>query len=44
MEALVQTKVSHDLLEKVYHPHVDFSGVEDVAQREWERIAAQLPG
>lgn len=44
MEALVQAKVSHDLLEKVYHPHVDFSGVEDVAQREWERIAAQLPG
>ena len=44
MEALTQAKASHDLLEQVYHPFVDFSGVQEVALREWERIAALLPG
>ena len=42
MEALAQAKASHDLLEAVYHPYVDFDGVEALARREWARIEAQL--
>lgn len=42
MTALAQAKESHDRLEAVYHPHVDFGGVTALAQREWERIEALL--
>lgn len=42
MEALAQAKANHDLLEAVYHPYVDFEGVEALARREWERIEMQL--
>ena len=42
MAALAQAKACHDCLEAVYHPHVDFAGVEALARREWERIEKLL--
>ena len=39
---LQAAKASHDLLEKVYNPYVDFDGVYALAKEEWKRIEEQL--
>ncbi len=36
--ALGEAKASHDLLEAVYNPTVDFGGVQALAEQEWARI------
>ena len=38
VEHLREAKASHDRLEAVYHPYVDFAGVEAAAQRELLRL------
>ena len=40
--ALAEAKEHHDQLEALYNPTVDFRGVYDLAEREWERIAGYL--
>ncbi len=42
MAALREAKTAHDALEAVYHPHVDFGGVNDCADRELERLESYL--
>lgn len=42
MEALREAKASHDALEAVYRPHVDFAGVDQLAARELARIESYL--
>lgn len=42
IQGLREAKTSHDLLEKVYNPHVDFDGVYALAEKEWQRIEQQL--
>ncbi len=41
MDALREAKSSHDALEAVYHPYVDFAGVEELTAQELRRIQAQ---
>ena len=40
--ALGEAKASHDRLEEVYNPAVDFQGVYTLAEQEWERIRSYL--
>lgn len=42
LEALREAKASHDALEAVYHPHVDFDGVSRCAAEELSRIESYL--
>lgn len=42
MAALKEAKTSHDALESVYHPYVDFDGADALAARELERIESYL--
>lgn len=42
MDALREAKASHDALEAVYRPHVDFAGVDALTARELERIESYL--
>lgn len=41
-EALKEAKMSHDALEAVYHPYVDFGGVDALTQREISRFESYL--
>jgi len=40
--ALQEAKKYHDLLEQLYNPAVDFAGVYDLAEREWQRICSWI--
>ena len=42
LEALREAKAAHDQLEAVYHPHVDFAGVQQLAEEELARIESYL--
>lgn len=42
MDALAEAKASHDRLEAVYRPYVDFSGVDQVAAQEIARFESYL--
>lgn len=42
LDALREAKAAHDRLEAVYHPHVDFKGVEQCAKTELARIESYL--
>ena len=42
IEALRDAKAAHDALEAVYHPNVDFDGVEACTAKELERIESYL--
>ena len=42
LEALREAKAAHDKLEAVYHPHVDFAGVDQCVQTELRRIESYL--
>ena len=42
VEALREAKAAHDQLEAVYHPHVDFEGVNQLTQEELSRIRSYL--
>lgn len=42
LTALGEAKTAHDALEGVYHPNVDFAGVDEVAQQEIERLEQRL--
>ena len=42
LDALREAKAAHDQLEALYHPHVDFAGVQQLAQEELERIESYL--
>ena len=42
LDALREAKAAHDQLEAVYHPHVDFDGVQQMAKAELERIESYL--
>ena len=42
LDALREAKAAHDQLEAVYHPHVDFDGVQQLAKAELERIESYL--
>lgn len=42
LEALREAKASHDALEAVYQPYVDFAGVDALTARELERIESYL--
>ena len=42
LEALQEAKAAHDQLEAVYHPHVDFAGVQQLAEEELTRIESYL--
>ena len=42
LDALKEAKAAHDQLEAVYHPHVDFDGVQQMAKAELERIESYL--
>lgn len=42
LEALKDAKTAHDALEAVYHPNVDFDGVDALTARELERIESYL--
>ena len=42
LEALQEAKTAHDALEAVYHPHVDFDGVDACTAKELERIESYL--
>ncbi len=42
LEALKEAKAAHDRLEAVYHPHVDFEGVNQMVQEELHRIENYL--
>ena len=40
--ALGEAKASHDALEAVYRPHVDFEGLDRLLARELERLEGYL--
>ena len=40
MGYLAQAKARHDVLEELYHPHVDFSHCQEMTHRLWEEIRA----
>ena len=42
ISGLAQAKAAHDQLEAVYHPHVDFAGVQQLAEEELTRIESYL--
>ena len=42
LDALKEAKAAHDKLEAVYHPHVDFAGVDACAKTELARIESYL--
>lgn len=42
LDALREAKAAHDQLEAVYHPHVDFAGVQQLAAEELKRIESCL--
>ena len=42
LDALREAKSAHDQLEAVYHPHVDFNGVQQLAREELKRIETYL--
>lgn len=42
LDALREAKAAHDQLEEVYHPHVDFAGVQQLAEEELKRIESCL--
>ena len=42
LDALREAKAAHDQLEALYHPHVDFAGVQQLAREELERIESYL--
>ncbi len=42
LEALREAKAAHDQLEAVYHPHVDFNGVDQMVREELTRIESYL--
>jgi len=42
LDALREAKAAHDQLEAVYHPHVDFDGVQQLAREELKRIETYL--
>ncbi|MBD5169075.1 MAG: hypothetical protein HDT20_02970 [Oscillibacter sp.] len=42
LAALKEAKAAHDQLEAVYHPHVDFEGVNQMVQEELRRIESYL--
>lgn len=42
LDALREAKAAHDKLEAVYHPHVDFEGVDRLVREELERICSYL--
>lgn len=42
LEALREAKAAHDRLEAVYHPHVDFAGVEQLTRAELARVESYL--
>ena len=42
LDALREAKACHDALEALYHPHVDFDGVDRCVDRELERLEAAL--
>ena len=41
-EALREAKLAHDKLEGIYHPNIDFDGVDAVTERELRRIESYL--
>ena len=42
LDALKEAKAAHDQLEAVYHPHVDFDGVQQMSKAELTRIESYL--
>ena len=42
IQSLCEAKDSHDRLEEIYRPHVDFTGIDDLTNREIERWMSWL--